>query len=181
MNPADIAKQIEDLKLQLATAEAEANRTLRAEAIKAAQAKGDMFVAECKKAGDNLVAAALTKAEAMLNDAKAKAATMLKRAEEGKAFDAPANPSRLRKGRQLPDGRVIPLGRGKPSPTWVVVDLDTVDPSLIVRPETSALGTAVALANSQADNHGGARPVVAQADTGAVEFTPVNRNIAQGA
>jgi len=86
---------------------------------------------------------------------------MLERAEKGLTAQ-PANPSRPKKGRVLEDGRVIPLGRGKPSPTWVKVDLATVDPALIVRPETSGLGMAVTLANSQADNHGAALPVIAQ-------------------
>jgi len=90
MDPKAIAEQIaennrkiEELKNQLAQATAEANKALRAEAIKAAKAKGDLLVAECDKAGTALIEAAKAKATAMVQDAMAKAKTNAGTGREG--------------------------------------------------------------------------------------------------
>lgn len=157
---AELLAQMEAIKADLAKVTAEENKVKHSEAIKAARAQGSLIVTEANKAKDSLIAAATQKANDMVANAMAKAKTMLDRAEKGLDFTGPANPSRPRKGRVLADGRVLPLGRGKPSPTWVVVDLDSVDPTLIVQPATSALGLAVTLANSQATSSAPERDVV---------------------
>lgn len=177
MTPQEIAatiaennKKIEDLKAQLALAVTEANRQARSEAIIQAKAKGDSIISEAIKARDNLVAVATAKGEAMVANARAHAETLAKRAEQGLSLDGPANPSRPRKARQMADGTWSPLGRGKPSLTWVVDDIEAilargervagVNPA-VVTASTTALGMAVALAAPQ--------PVVVAEDKGPVE------------
>ena len=115
MSSSEIAAQIEALKNQLAEVKTKEKEATKEQRVSEAKAKGAQLVEEADKA-----------------------ATMLQRAESGQAFDSPSNPSRPRKGRVLPDGRIVPLGRGKPSPNWKIVDLASVDPSQIVvnEPET---------------------------------------------